>query len=135
VFGWPTSYNLTAAARIADTTVAAFRTRIARNLLRYIGQRPLSGAERRFSVAGIYEIALTDELERSKVVGLLFDQSPATLLVLKPNLIFGSGLALSANAISPPATAALLLPRPAWPSPFCPVRSRHQLVRAPISCT
>jgi hypothetical protein len=32
--GWPTSFNLTAAARIADTTVAALRTRIARNLLR-----------------------------------------------------------------------------------------------------
>ena len=79
--GWPTSFNLTAAARIADTTVAALRTRIARNLLRYIGQRPLAGEERRFTVAGIYEIALIDELERngltqaaaSQVVRVVFD--------------------------------------------------------------
>jgi hypothetical protein len=88
--GWPTSFNLTAAARIADTTVAALRTRIARNLLRYIGQRPLAGEERRFTVAGIYEIALIDELERngltqavaSKVVGVLFDREIRVALAL-----------------------------------------------------
>jgi hypothetical protein len=80
--GWPTSFNLTAAAWIAETTVAALRTRIARNLLHYIGQRPLAGAERRFTVAGIYEIVLIDELERngltqvaaSQVIGVLFDR-------------------------------------------------------------
>ena len=59
----------------------ALRTRIARDLLHYVGQRPLAGAERRFTVAGIYEIALIDELERngltqaasSQVVKVLFD--------------------------------------------------------------
>jgi hypothetical protein len=81
---------LTAAARIADTTVAALRTRIARELLRYIGQRPLAGEERRFTVAGIYEIALIDELERngltqaaaSKVVHVLFDNQIRVALAM-----------------------------------------------------
>jgi hypothetical protein len=88
--GWPTSFNLTAAARIAETTVAALRTRIARNLLHYMGQRPLAGDERRFTVAGIYEIALIDELERngltqaaaSQVVKVLFDQEIRVALAL-----------------------------------------------------
>ena len=88
--GWSTSFNLPAAARIAETTVAALRTRIARNLLHYIGQRPLAGAERRFTVAGIYEIALIDELERngltqaasSQVVRVLFGNQIRVSLAL-----------------------------------------------------
>jgi hypothetical protein len=88
--GWPTSFNLTAAARIAETTVAALRTRIARDLLHYVGQRPLAGSERRFTAAGIYEIALVDELERngltqvaaSQVVRVLFDNQIRIALAL-----------------------------------------------------
>jgi hypothetical protein len=88
--GWASSFNLPAAARIAETTVAALRTRIARNLLHYIGQRPLAGAERRFTVAGIYEIALIDELERngltqaasSQVVRVLFENQIRVSLAL-----------------------------------------------------
>jgi hypothetical protein len=88
--GWSTSFNLTAAARLSETTVPALRTRIARNLLNHVGQRPLAGEERRFTVAGVYEIALIDELERngltqtaaSKVVHVLFDQEIRIALAL-----------------------------------------------------
>lgn len=70
--------------------MAALRTRIARNLPRYMGQRPLAGAEHRFTVAGIYEIALIDELERngltqaasSQVVRVLFENEIRVSLAL-----------------------------------------------------
>lgn len=60
-----TQYALNDAAEITGNTVASLRTRIARNLLRHVGNRPLAGAERRFSIGGMYEIALIDELERN----------------------------------------------------------------------
>jgi len=60
--GFPVTFGLNDAARIFDTTTIRLRNYIARDILKHVGQVPLAGQERRFTVSGLFEIGIIDEL-------------------------------------------------------------------------
>ncbi|HEU0139424.1 MAG TPA: hypothetical protein VFQ79_06935 [Bryobacteraceae bacterium] len=63
--GFPLTFNLPDAAAMTGARVPALRTYIARNILNHVGQFPLAGQERRFTVTGLVEVGIVDALAES----------------------------------------------------------------------
>jgi hypothetical protein len=64
--GYPRTFSLADAAQITGLSVSNLRNHVARDILKHVGQIPLAGQERRFTVTGLVEIALIGELSAAR---------------------------------------------------------------------
>jgi hypothetical protein len=59
------TFSLNDAVAITGGSITRLRNHIARDILKYVGQVPLAGQERRFAVWGLYEIGLINALSEA----------------------------------------------------------------------
>jgi hypothetical protein len=63
--GFPVTFNFHNAASISGISPTTLRSYLHRELLRHVGQTPLAGQERRFTVTGLIEVALVERFAAS----------------------------------------------------------------------